>query len=755
MHDKEKDLFSESNVRKTALRKPGMLPPKDEPEAERVLDATAEVASKTTAPPKAPVVETESVDTQFVEDEPVEMTPDENEREIVPADDDDENDDESVEKETTPVHERHGPLTDLMNFNFLQYASYVICERAIPNVEDGLKPVQRRIMHSIKEKDDGRFIKVANVVGHTMQYHPHGDASIADALVTLANKRYLIEGQGNYGNVFTGDPAAASRYIECRLTDLARNELFNKELTQWIPSYDGRNKEPVTLPCKLPMMLMLGADGIAVGLSTRILPHNFIELLETQIEILREKKRTPIEINLFPDFQTGGLMDVSEYNNGNGKIKLRAKIEMKGKNHLVITELPAGQTTETLTNSIEDAVKKKKLPVRAIDDYTAEKVEIELTLTQGYDQEKAIKALYAFTNCETAITSRIIAIINKRPVELNVEEVLRANTSQLVAILKGELELKKAKLLDDFHSKTLVQIFVEYRIYQRIEECETYDAVLAEVFAGLAPFADRLKREVIKEDVEMLLSIRIKRISRFNIDKNTKDLEEILTELGEVEKNLNSLTGYTIRYIKRLIKQYKDDYPRCTQTAEFKAVSLRQLTSNELTISHDMEKGYIGSGVKGEELFKCSSLDKLLIMKNDGTYQVVTPPETLYIDTNLAWCGVYNRDLEFTTVFTDNKVTYIKRFKIGGVILDRDYEFAPSDSTQLFFTADAPDAIYIKFKPVKNQRVTQQRFQMADIRVKSAKAKGKQMTAKPINYIAAEPGRWWDKKDPFPDGVLM
>ena len=369
-----------------------------------------------------------------------------------------------------PLHAEHGPLKNLVDFNFLQYASYVICDRAIPSIEDGLKPVQRRILHALKEKDDGRFIKVANVVGHTMQYHPHGDASIADALVTLTNKRYLIEGQGNFGNIYTGDRAAASRYIECRLTPLAREEIFNKALTEWISSYDGRNQEPVHLPCKLPLMLMLGADGIAVGLSTAILPHNFIELLEAQIEILREKKRTPTELNLLPDFQTGGLMDVSEYNKGNGKIKLRGLIEPRKNTRVVITELPHGVNTEALINSIEEAVKKKKVPIRAIDDFTAEKVEIELTLTQGADQGKAIEALYAFTKCETSITSRLICLRNNRPIELNVDDVLRENTRQLLDILERELQLKKETLLDEFHNKTLVQIFIENRIYKEIEQ---------------------------------------------------------------------------------------------------------------------------------------------------------------------------------------------------------------------------------------------------------------------------------------------
>ncbi|MHC4207475.1 MAG: DNA gyrase subunit A, partial [Planctomycetota bacterium] len=291
-----------------------------------------------------------------------------------------------------PVHERHGPLTDLIDLNFLQYASYVICERAIPNVADGLKPVQRRILHALKEKDDGRFIKVANVVGHTMQYHPHGDASIGDALVTLTNKRYLIEGQGNFGNIFTGDQAAAPRYIECRLTELARNELFNNDLTDFIPSYDGRNREPVILPSKLPLLLMLGAEGIAVGLSTSILPHNFIELLEAEIQIIQEKKKSSVEIDVLPDFHTGGIMDVSEYDKGFGKVKVRACIEKKGSNKLLIKELPCAQTTESVISSIEEAVKRKKVPVRSINDFTAERVEIEITLTQGANQDKAMKA---------------------------------------------------------------------------------------------------------------------------------------------------------------------------------------------------------------------------------------------------------------------------------------------------------------------------------------------------------------------------
>ncbi len=663
-----------------------------------------------------------------------------------------------VEKQKfDPLRDDHGPLKQLVDFNFLQYATYVICDRAIPTLEDGLKPVQRRIMHALKEKDDGRFIKVANIVGHTMQYHPHGDASIADALVTLTNKRYLIEGQGNYGNIYTGDRAAASRYIECRLTELARKELFNKELTEWIASYDGRNKEPVTLPSKLPLMLMLGADGIAVGLSTSILPHNFIELLEAQVEILREKKRAPVELTLLPDFQTGGLMDVSEYNKGNGKVKLRAKIELRKNNRLVITEVPHGTTTETLTASIEDAVKKKKVPVRAIDDFTAEKVEIELTLTQGAVQEKAIQSLYAFTKCETSVSSRLICLRNKRPVEMTVDEVLRFNTRQLLEILDGELNLRKAKLLDDFHNKTLVQIFVENRIYKKIEQCKTYEAVVAAIYKGLEPFKKQLRRPIVDDNIEMLLGVRIKRISLFDITKNRQDIDDILAELAEVEKNLKGLNGYTIRYIKRLIKDYKADYPRCTESASFKEVEVRELTATELQIKRD-ENGYIGTNVKGETILECSSLDKLLVVWSNGKYKVMPPPEKLFVDDSLERCEVFNREKQFTAVYTDARITYLKRFQFGGVIMNKEYYCSQGEKSKLrLFVEGTPEGIYVKYNKAKGQRIYQQRFSPSDIAVKGVKSRGNRMTTKSIKYIGTEPGRWWDHDDAgaIPDGVLL
>src|SRR6266850_390776 len=379
--------------------------------------------------------------------------------------------------------------------SFLDYASYVIRDRAIPNLADGLKPVQRRILWALHTLDDGRFMKVANIVGETMQYHPHGDASIGDALVVLANKRYLIEGQGNYGNIFTGDPPAAPRYIECRLTELARNEVFNDQITDFVPSYDGRNKEPITLPCKLPLLLMLGTEGIAVGMSSRILPHNFPELVEAQIAILNKQP-----FKCLPDFQTGGLMDARGYKDGAGEIKVRAKIKIKDDSTVAIKEIPPTTTTESLMASIEDASRKGKIKVKSVNDFTSEDVEIEVKAPSGLSAEKLVDALYAFTDCEVTIASRITVIRNSRPVEMTVSEVLRENTAQLVDTLKRELELKESKLLEELHFRTLERIFIEERIYKKIEQCKTNEAVLAAVREGFKPFRKELVRELVDAD---------------------------------------------------------------------------------------------------------------------------------------------------------------------------------------------------------------------------------------------------------------
>ncbi len=648
-----------------------------------------------------------------------------------------------------------GPLSRLIDVNFLQFASYTICNRAIPAVEDGLKPVQRRIMHALHELDDGRFIKVANVVGHTMKYHPHGDASIGDAIVNLVNKRYLIEGQGNFGNLHTGDSAAAPRYIECRLTDLARKELFNPKLTDTIASYDGRSQEPLLLPSKLPLLLMLGADGIAVGLSTAILPHNFIELLEAQIAILQKK-----EFAVLPDFPTAGTMDVSEYHDGVGRIKVRAKIVSRQNNRLSIVEVPFGQTTESLIGSIEDAIRRKKVPVRQINDYTAEGVEIELVLNAGASADAATKALYAFTHCESSISSRIVVLRESRPCEMTVSEVLKFNTSQLLDLLRKELELRLSELLEEFHRKTLEQIFIEERIYKRIEEMPTAAEVRQAVFDGFVPFRERLRRDLIDEDIEKLLQIRIRRISLYDINRNREEIEAILKEQAQVEANLKGLRGYAIRYLKQLVKTYRNAFPRRTTTAVFKEIAVRDLTRRELLMRHDAEGGFVGHEIRGgQEIFHCSSLDKILVIWGDGRYKMMPPPDKLFVDKDMRYCAIFERGRQMTCVYTEPHYgfTYIKRFRFGGAIQNKEYRLVPEGSKILLLVENTPESIYVKYRPSKGQRIHQQVFNPEDVAVKAVSARGNQMTSKAIARMAIEKPRWWKEEEDgnTPKGVLL
>lgn len=649
-----------------------------------------------------------------------------------------------------PGYQHKGVLRDLIDDNFLQYASYVIKDRAIPDLADGLKPVQRRIMYSLHEKDDGKFIKVANIVGYCMQYHPHGDASIGDALVTLANKLYLIERQGNFGNILTGDSAAAPRYIECRLTALARSQLFNDKLTEFVPSYDGRSKEPVTLPCKIPLLLMLGAEGIAVGLSMRILPHNFIELLEAQVAILKKKSFT-----LYPDFIQGGLMDVSSYDRGNGKVKVRAVIEKKDKDKVVIREIPFGTTTDSVISSIEEAARRKRIKIRSISDFTAGSIEIEITLAAGESAEKTIQSLFAFTACEVSLTSSVIVIRDRRPVSMNVEEILRANTEQLVRLLQRELELERDRLLDEQHNKTLVQIFIENRIYKDIESCKTYEAVVKAVLDGVNKFRHLLKRDVTTDDVEMLLEVRIKRISLFDMNKNRKDLDDIALALDEVMKNLGRIVPYSIDYLKALIKQYKPDFPRRTQIAAMAAIEVRELTANELSLRHDVAGGYLGSEVDGEELFKCSSLDKLIVVWSDGRYKLITPPEKLFVDKNMVYAAVFDRDKAMVLAYRHNRVTYFKKFTFGGTIMNKDYLCTPEKAEILYYSDKNPESLFVRYAPAKNQRIKQQIFNIKEALVKGAKARGNQMSVKAIKSITDTRPRGWDDSDDSPQGAML
>jgi len=649
-----------------------------------------------------------------------------------------------------PIQKNPGPLQRLVDRNFLEYASYVIRDRAIPALADGLKPVQRRILHALHDMDDGRFIKVANVVGHTMQYHPHGDASIGDALVTLTNKGYLIEGQGNFGNLLTGDRAAAPRYIECRLTELARNEIFNKDLTEFVPSYDGRNREPVALPSKLPLLLMLGAEGIAVGLSTRILPYNFRELLEAQVAILKKK---PFDI--YPDFPQGGLMDVSAFDKGRGAVRLRARIERRKNGTLCITALPFGATTDSLTASIEDAVRKKKVPVKAITDFTSEHAEIELTLRPDANPKKAMEALYAFTQCEMSLTAHIVVIHEGKPVEMNADDVLRENTQQLVRTLKKELQFRKRQLLDDLHAKTLSQIFIENRIYKKIEACKTYSDVLQAVKDGLAPFRDRLRRDVTQKDIEMLLGIRIRRISLFDIGKNRKEIDAILLELDKVEKSLGDLTAHAVRYLNGLLKKYGEQYARRTEITRFETIEVKELTARELAIRLDPQSGYLGYGVEGDVLLEVSSYDKLVIVWGDGRYRVMPPPEKLFVDKTMIYCAKEDRERVMTLVYSQDSFTYIKRFTFGGSIMNRDYRCTLEDSEVRVLEEGTPEEVFVRYKKFKGQRIFQQVFRPGEVPIKGVKARGNQMTVKAIDRISVNKPRWWKQNQKSPRGVVM
>lgn len=637
-----------------------------------------------------------------------------------------------------------GPLKNLIDSNYLRFATYTICNRAIPTVEDGLKPVQRRILHSLWEKDDGRFSKVAGVVGDTMHYHPHGDASIYEAIVNLVNMRYLIEGQGNYGNVFTGHQAAAARYIECRLTEMARNEIFNPKITGFTPSYDGRNKEPVLLPSKLPVLLMMGVKGIAAGLSTEIFPHNFCELVEAEIAFIQNKPFT-----LYPDFITGGEIDVSEYADGTGKIKVRATIEEREKNKIAITSLPWGQTTESLISSIEDAISKKKVLVRDIADLTSEKVEIELSLSAGASKEKVVKSLYAFTNCEIALSSRPVALHASRPCEMTVSEILKANVAELLDIFRKEFGMRLEELDDAFHYKTLEQIFIEERIYKSIEEKETYEEVQNSVLSGLDRFKDRLRRPIAMEDVERLLQLKIRRISKYDINKNREEIEEILSEEEETRYNLAHIKNYAVKYLKSQLKKYGAKYARISKISEqkFGEIGIRELTATELSIRIDRENGYIGTDVKnGEELFKCSSLDKITVLFSDGRYKVIPPPDKFFVGGDLAYCAVHDKTRLFTAVYTEPKYgfTYIKRFSFGGFIMNKEYSLAPPASKIVYFAEGTPEALYVKYKSAKGQRINQQTFFPGEIPVKGVSALGRQMTSKPIRLLTDQKPRAWD-----------
>ncbi len=619
-------------------------------------------------------------------------------------------------------------VDSLYNDYFIEYASYYIKERAIPYLEDGLKPVQRRILHSLHELDDGKFHKVANVVGHTMKYHPHGDQSINGALVVLANKDLFIDKQGNFGNIYTGDEAAAGRYIECRLTPLAREVLFNKELTEYVDSYDGRNREPVVFPAKIPVLLAQGAEGIAVGMSTRILPHNLIELLEAQIRYLNDE---PFEI--FPDFPTGGIADVSDYENGNGKVLLRARLDTEDPKRIIVREVPFGTTTESLISSIEDAVRKNKVKISSISDYTAEKVEIELKLARGVYTEEVVDALYAFTDCEVSISANLMLIQDGHPRVMSTNEVLQHNVDQLVNILTAELRLEQGKLNDRLHAKTLEQIFIENRVYKAIEEQTSAAAVQQSVHDGLAPFSSKIAREVTDEDVETLLKIPIRRISLYDIQRAQKEMREIRARLREIDGHLGTIIPYSIAFIESIIERYRTQFPRMTELQSFQKVDVREAAKRDRKLRYDAKSGYLGYDVNGNVLFDVSQYDRVLVIRKDGTYSVIDVPDKLFIDKGMLHCGFIDRDLVFNVVYRDGKgFAYIKRCIIEKFILGKVYELVPEGCKLLKLTTDSDKTVALDYKPRPRLRKLNEEFSIAQYPVRGLRAGGIRLAAKEL-----------------------
>ncbi len=630
-----------------------------------------------------------------------------------------------------------GKLHKLFDENFIEYTSYVIKERAIPDISDGLKPVQRRILQTLFNMDDGRFQKVANVVGETMKLHPHGDASIFGALVNLANKDILIDRQGNFGNIYTGDQASAARYIECRLAPLAKETLFNRDLTEYQPSYDGRMQEPVTLPAKIPLLLLLGAEGIAVGMATKIMPHNFGELLRAQKKILKGKP-----VTLYPDFQQGGMLDVSGYNNGNGRLKCRAKIVEKNEKTIVIEEIPYSTTTTSIIDSIEKADKSGKIKIHSINDYTAEKVEIEIKLARGIYARDTIKALYAFTDCEVPISPNLTVIKDNQPVNISVAEVLQYNTEKLVRDLERELQIELGRLKDKLHARTLEQIFIEERIYKKIEECKTPKAITDTVKKGLDVFADKLVKPVSQEDIERLLEIRIKRISRFDIDRQHKEIKEIKSSIKEVDKKLKDVVGFTISYLDNLLKKYGRYYPRRTTLETFTEVKARKVALSNLAVGYHRETGLLGHQVKTDcdTTIACSEYDKILLIHKDGRYKAIKVPDKVFVDHDIMWAEKVEGKMVFNLLYREGSqgLTYVKRFTTPKFILDKEYRLFPAHKKswiQFLQTGEGVRA-RIDFIPTSRTKINSQRLEFDEYLIKNEAAIGKRLSTRTVRRIS-------------------
>jgi topoisomerase IV subunit A len=640
------------------------------------------------------------------------------------------------------------PLDGLYSDWFLEYASYVILERAVPHINDGLKPVQRRIIHSLWEKDDGRYNKVANIVGHCMQYHPHGDASIGDAMVQLGQKELLIDTQGNWGNILTGDNAAASRYIEARLSKLAQDVVFSPKVTEWVASYDGRNKEPVTLPVQYPLLLSQGVEGIAVGLSCRILPHNFLELCDACIKVLKGEP-----FALVPDFPQGGTMDATDYDDGRrgGKVRIRAKIEQGDKKNLLrITSVPFGVTTGGLMESIAAANEKGKIKITRVEDITAEFVDVEVFLPAGADVDQTIQALYAFTDCEVSISPNAVVIKDRKPWFCSVSDIVRHNAEHTRDILQKELEIQLGELEEKWHFSSLEKIFIENRIYRKIEECETWDAVLAAIWKGLKPHLPLLKREVADDDVARLTEIKIKRISKFNSFEADEHIQGLEKQIKSVQKDLKQMTRVTIDHFERLKKDYGKGRERKTEIASFDRVSSRDVIIQNETLYLNAKDGFAGTGLKkeGEPQFKCSLLDDIIYFSRDGSVTVTKAAQKFFVGKNPFHVGIFAKEdpAVYSVMYRDGKDGPImaKRFRVSGVVRDKAYTLhkgAPG-SIIIYFARHENEAesdrqlLTLHLKEQLRLKNVAIQFPFNSLAIKGRDAQGNIVTKHPIEKIA-------------------
>jgi topoisomerase-4 subunit A len=636
-------------------------------------------------------------------------------------------------------------IKNLFDKNFLEYASYVIKDRAIPDLEDGLKPVQRRILHSLFEMDDGKFHKVANVVGHCMKYHPHGDASIGDALVVLANKDFFIDKQGNFGNIFTGDQASAARYIECRATPLAKTIFYNPKLTLMTESYDGRNKEPVIFPAKIPVILAIGAEGIAVGMSTKILPHNLVEVLQAEKACLEGKS-----FQLYPDFPTGGLVDVSDYRDGNGKVLVRAKLDTSDPKRIVIRELPFGSSTESLINSVEIAAKAGRLKIQSISDFTTDHVEIEVKLARGVYSEETVNALFAFTECEQSISVNLLLIKDGLPEVMTVTRIIEHHAKQLVSLLTKELEVEKKELQEKMHLRTLERIFIEAQLYKGIEKMKTPETIEKAVIEGFVSYAKEVGTSgVSHDDVEYLLHIPIRRLSLFDISKAKSEARDITARIKTINGHLKNITDYATSYLDSLITTIKSNVElgrgvRRTKVGTFEKIAVKEVVKRDVQLKYDKTTGYLGTAVNGELAVELSPFDRVLVLRNNGVYTVTDIPEKTFIGEGAWWIGIADKKtlakIVFTVIYKDAATGYpcIKRCVIEGWIMNREYSLVAVGATILHIDTRQKFSFTLHYLPKPRVRIVKEAFEVQNFPVKGLKVAGIRLTTRETESIEVD-----------------